>query len=113
MLSNMLGCVSCTRVPTIRVRGVQIIVFALSKRNCEELAAQLASADFSTPDEAALVERIFWSAMDVLSHEDRALPQIGAALPMLKRGVGVHHSGLLPIVKEVIEVLFGEGLVKV
>ncbi len=32
---------------------------------------------------------------------------------MLKRGIGVHHSGLLPIVKEVIELLFQEGLLKV
>jgi hypothetical protein len=34
-------------------------------------------------------------------------------LPMLKRGVGVHHSGLLPILKEVVELLFQEGYIKV
>lgn len=39
--------------------------------------------------------------------------QVGALLPMLKRGVGVHHSGLLPILKEVIEILFQENLIKV
>ena len=38
--------------------------------------------------------------------------QVGALLPMLKRGVGVHHSGLLPILKEVIEILFQENLLK-
>ena len=38
--------------------------------------------------------------------------QVGALLPMLKRGVGVHHSGLLPILKEVIEILFQENLIK-
>lgn len=32
---------------------------------------------------------------------------------MLRRGVGVHHSGLLPILKEVVEILFQEGLLKV
>jgi ATP-dependent RNA helicase DOB1 len=31
---------------------------------------------------------------------------------MLKRGVGIHHGGLLPILKEVIEILFQEGLIK-
>ena len=92
---------------------MQIIVFALSKRQCEELAGHLSTMDLNAPDEAELVDRIFWSAMDVLSVEDRRLPQICAALPMLRRGVGVHHSGLLPIVKEAIEVLFGEGLIKV
>ena len=32
---------------------------------------------------------------------------------MVRQGVGVHHSGLLPIVKELVELLFAEGLIKV
>lgn len=32
---------------------------------------------------------------------------------LLSRGIGVHHGGLLPIVKEVVEILFARGLVKV
>lgn len=32
---------------------------------------------------------------------------------LLKRGIGVHHGGLLPIIKEVVEILFSRGLVKV
>lgn len=32
---------------------------------------------------------------------------------MLKNGIGVHHGDLLPIAKEIIEILFSEGLVKV
>lgn len=39
--------------------------------------------------------------------------QVSNMLPILKRGIGVHHSGLLPILKEVIEILFQEGLIKV
>lgn len=31
----------------------------------------------------------------------------------MKRGIAVHHSGILPILKEVIEMLFSRGLVKV
>ena len=34
-------------------------------------------------------------------------------LPILMRGIGVHHGGLLPIVKECIELLFGDNLLKV
>lgn len=34
-------------------------------------------------------------------------------LPMLLSGIAVHHSGLLQIVKEVIEVLFQEGFIKI
>lgn len=39
--------------------------------------------------------------------------QVTKLLPFLKRGIGVHHSGLIPILKEVIEILFQEGLIKV
>jgi len=34
-------------------------------------------------------------------------------LPLLQRGIGIHHGGLLPIIKEVIELLFQEGLLKI
>lgn len=32
--------------------------------------------------------------------------QVQTILPLLKRGVGIHHGGLLPILKEIIEILF-------
>ena len=44
--------------------------------------------------------------MNCLSEEDRLLPQITHMLPLLKKGIGIHHGGLLPIVKEIIEILF-------
>lgn len=48
-----------------------------------------------------------------LKTEPLELLQVSNMLPLLKRGIGVHHSGLLPILKEVIEILFQEGLIKV
>ena len=50
--------------------------------------------------------------MNSLSDSDRTLPQILHILPLLRRGIGIHHGGLLPILKEVIEILFQEGLIK-
>lgn len=44
-----------------------------------------------------------------MSEEDQRLPQVNNMLPVLKRGIGVHHSGLLPILKEIVEVLFQVG----
>ena len=32
---------------------------------------------------------------------------------LLGRGIGVHHSGILPILKEIVELLFQQGLIKV
>ena len=92
--------------------AAQVIIFSFSKKECEALALQMQALELNNADEAALVDGVFWNAVDCLSEADRRLPQIGAILPMLKRGVGVHHSGLLPILKEVIEILFQEGLLK-
>ncbi|KAL3145466.1 hypothetical protein ABBQ32_003293 [Trebouxia sp. C0010 RCD-2024] len=90
-----------------------LIVFSFSKKECENLAKQMVDMDLNDAAEKKVVEGVFWNAVDILSEQDRRLPHIHAILPMLKRGVGVHHSGLLPILKEVIEILFQEGLIKV
>ncbi|KKY23960.1 putative atp dependent rna helicase [Phaeomoniella chlamydospora] len=90
-----------------------VIVFSFSKRECEALAIQMSSMTFNEETEKAMVTKVFNSALEMLSEEDKKLPQIEHILPLLRRGIGVHHSGLLPILKETIEILFQEGLIKV
>ncbi|EPS99491.1 hypothetical protein FOMPIDRAFT_1050529 [Fomitopsis schrenkii] len=90
-----------------------VIIFAFSKRECEGLALTLSKMEFNSTDEQDLVTNIFNNAIDNLAQDDRKLPQISNLLPLLKRGIGIHHGGLLPILKEVIEILFQEGLIKV
>ena len=90
-----------------------VIVFSFSKANCESYALQMSNLSFNDASEKAMVEKVFNSALDMLSEEDKQLPQISNILPLLKRGIGIHHSGLLPILKETIEILFQEGLIKV
>lgn len=72
----------------------------------------MSKLDFNTEDEAATVQQVFENAIGALSEDDKKLPQIELILPLLKRGIGIHHGGLLPILKEVIEILFQEGLIK-
>ncbi|KAJ3203982.1 Exosome RNA helicase MTR4 [Dinochytrium kinnereticum] len=90
-----------------------VIVFSFSKRECEANALQVSKLQFNEDAEQAMVSSIFNNAIQVLNEDDRNLPQIEHLLPLLKRGIGIHHSGLLPILKEVIEILFQEGLIKV
>ncbi|KAK0635066.1 rRNA-processing arch domain-containing protein [Bombardia bombarda] len=90
-----------------------VIVFNFSKRDCEQMALKTSVMKFNAPDEEAMVDKVFENALTQLSDEDRSLPQITHILPLLRKGIGVHHSGLLPILKETIEILFQEGLIKV
>lgn len=48
-----------------------------------------------------------------LSRADQKLPQLRTLSSLLESGFGVHHSGVLPILKEAVEMLFQRGLVKV
>ncbi|XP_022092267.1 superkiller viralicidic activity 2-like 2 [Acanthaster planci] len=90
-----------------------VIVFSFSKKECEAYAMQMSKLDFnSSSEEKALVTEVFNNAIDCLSDDDKKLPQVENVLPLLKRGIGIHHSGLLPILKETIEILFSEGLIK-
>ncbi len=73
----------------------------------------MAALDLTDDNEKQLVTSIFKGAIECLSQDDQRLPQVNNLLPMLKRGIGLHHSGLLPIMKEVIEIMFQEGLLKV
>jgi ATP-dependent RNA helicase DOB1 len=87
-----------------------VIVFSFSKKECEAYALQMARLDFNTNEEKKLVDEVFNNAMMVLSKEDRTLPQVENVLPLLKRGIGIHHGGLLPILKAVCRIclIFGE-----
>lgn len=88
-----------------------VIIFAFSKRECEALAMQMSKLEFNSEEQSAMVQEVFDNAISGLSEDDKKLPQIELILPLLKRGIGIHHGGLLPILKEVIEILFQEGLI--
>ncbi len=90
-----------------------IIVFKFSRRQCEEHALQISKLDFTSDGEKAQIEEIFANAMLSLNERDRNLPAIEHMLPLMKKGIGIHHSGLLPILKELIEILFQEHLLKI
>ncbi|KAK0052105.1 superkiller viralicidic activity 2-like 2 isoform X1 [Biomphalaria pfeifferi] len=89
-----------------------VIVFSFSRKDCEGYGMQMSKLDFNTEEEKTLVEEVFNNAVDALSDEDKKLPQVEHVLPLLKKGIGIHHSGLLPLLKETIEILFSEGLIK-
>ena len=89
-----------------------VIVFSFSRRECEQHAMSMSKLDFNTQEEKVVVDEVFNNAIQCLNEEDRSLPAIELMLPLLQRGIAVHHSGLLPVIKELVELLFQEGLVK-
>uniref|UniRef100_A0A3Q0SIS1 SKI2 subunit of superkiller complex n=1 Tax=Amphilophus citrinellus TaxID=61819 RepID=A0A3Q0SIS1_AMPCI len=90
-----------------------VVAFTFSRTRCDENARSLDSMDLTTSVEKAEIHSFFQKSLTRLRGGDRQLPQILLMRDLLKRGIAVHHSGILPILKEVIEMLFSRGLVKV
>ncbi|KAF9556418.1 antiviral helicase [Agrocybe pediades] len=90
-----------------------VVVFTFSKKRCEENAATLTNADLCTSVEKSEVHVAIEKALSRLKGSDKKLPQIVRTRDLLSRGIGIHHGGLLPLVKELVEILFARGLVKI
>lgn len=90
------------------------IFFCFSKKKCEEAAEQLSTQDMTSgASDKGHIHQFYQTAISRLSPADRDVPQITRHREMLKRGIGVHHAGLLPIIKEITEVLFQSGYVRI
>ncbi|CAI4047342.1 hypothetical protein N7582_004061 [Saccharomyces uvarum] len=90
-----------------------MVVFVFSKKRCEEYADWLEGINFCNNKEKSQIHMFIEKSITRLKKEDRDLPQILKIRSLLERGIAVHHGGLLPIVKELIEILFSKGFIKV
>ncbi|XP_038045840.1 helicase SKI2W-like [Patiria miniata] len=89
-----------------------VVAFTFSKKRCDENATMLTTLDLTTTNEKSEIHVFMQKCVERLKGTDRMLPQVLHMRDLLKRGIAVHHSGILPILKEMIEMLFQRGLVK-
>lgn len=90
------------------------IFFCFSKKKCDDAADQLNTQDLTSgASDKSHIHQFYQSAISRLSPADRNVPQITRHREMLKRGIGLHHAGLLPIIKEITEVLFQSGYIRI
>ncbi|KAH9701584.1 DExH-box ATP-dependent RNA helicase DExH11 [Citrus sinensis] len=90
-----------------------VVIFCFSKNHCDKLADGMSGIDLTSSSEKSEIRVFCDKAFSRLKGSDRNLPQIVRVQSLLRRGIAIHHAGLLPIVKEVIEMLFCRGVVKV
>ncbi len=88
------------------------IFFVFDRRMCEKYAASIEGAVIDSSD-AANVTHIIDYHLRAHKDELQTVKQYHQIVDLLKKGIGYHHSGLLPVLKEIVEILFAKGLVKV
>jgi antiviral helicase SKI2 len=88
------------------------LFFVFSRKNCEMYAAKVAGSLITTSESAA-VKHIIDFHLHHYKDNVQVSQQYFNLVSLLERGVAFHHSGLLPMLKEIVEILFAKGLIKV
>ncbi|MEA2634215.1 MAG: ATP-dependent helicase HelY [Chloroflexota bacterium] len=92
------------------------IYFIFSRRGCREALARCATHgfDLTTDAEKAIIDEVVKARLDQIEDPDEArLYRDLVDGGTLRRGLAMHHAGLLPYLKELVEELFQRGLIKV
>lgn len=87
------------------------LTFVFSRAACEKYANKVTHHLLDSSD-SALAERIFDFHLRHHKTNIENLQQYHNLRKQISRGIAFHHSGILPILKEVIEILFSKGLIK-
>ena len=109
-------------------------IYMQSPYRCDSSVDGTGGIDLTTSAEKHTIHSFVEKCLTRLKEGDRQLPQVSASFhqeyvkdtnelklclkirrlrDLMRRGLAVHHAGLLPIMKEVVEMLFCQGYIKV
>uniref|UniRef100_A0A6C0DIN9 Helicase n=1 Tax=viral metagenome TaxID=1070528 RepID=A0A6C0DIN9_9ZZZZ len=88
------------------------LFFVLSRKDCEKYAQKVESTLITSSEKADVVH--IWN-FHLRNHREslEKLPQYHSLRHLVEKGLAYHHSGLVPMLKEIIEILFSKGFIKV
>jgi hypothetical protein len=96
----------------LRDRGqLPALFFVFSRRECERLAHEMTGSFLDSSDTAAATH-IFDFHLSRHRATLEKSPQYHAVRDLALRGIAFHHSGLQPLLKEIVELLFVRGYVR-
>ena len=100
-------------IDTLKTRDLlPALFFTFSRKECERYAGDVKHTLIDT-SEASAVRHMMDFHLHRHEEQLKNLPQYHQIRALLERGIGFHHSGLLPLLKEIVELLFSRGYVKI
>ncbi|CAF4637908.1 unnamed protein product, partial [Rotaria sp. Silwood1] len=90
-----------------------VVCFVFSRKRCDDYLELVKGLDLNSQEDKHYVSQFFRQALSRLNESDRQLQQVINMQEMAKRGIAIHHSGVLPILRESVELLFQTGRIKV
>lgn len=103
-------------VGELNTRGLlPAIIFIFSRARCQEGQKQLVAAgiDLTSPAEKRQISKRLEKISENIPPGDVLALGLDTLFEGLRRGIAVHHAGLLPVLKEAVEKMFAAGLLKV
>ena len=93
------------------------IYFVYSRVNAEKYAEEINFSLLDEYDDAHIPSIIHKECQKVLMklpnyREYMNLPEYTNMVKLLEKGIAVHHSGILPVLREMIEMMFDKGYIK-
>lgn len=98
----------CNIISSNQNLGIPAIIFVLSKKKCEELAQSIENTYIS-----------FEEQNEIIKFYDNNLKEFSDCVQYIElrkvilKGIGYHHSGLIPKIREVVEFLIKNKLIKI
>ena len=92
------------------------LCFVFSRKQVENIASQITCNLFLEDEKDYRVEPVFRQMLvSKVSNwkEYMELPEYKQYLDLLEKGIGIHHAGMLPIFREMIEILYDQKYIKV
>jgi superfamily II RNA helicase len=100
-----------TIVALERQKLLPALCFVFSRVGCEKYADKVEATLLDSSDQAK-VKHIWDFHLHAYKDVLEFVPQAHKLRALAERGIAYHHSGLLPVLKEIIEILFSKGLIK-
>lgn len=92
------------------------LLFVFSRKQVENISKQI-FVDLFLPDEKDYMVRPIFTKMLVKKLENWKeyvnLPECNFYIELLEKGIGIHHAGMLPVFREIIEMMYEQKYIKV
>jgi superfamily II RNA helicase len=89
------------------------IFFVFSKKRLTQIVEDLQRhVSLITPEERNEIEAFYYTAIKRLKKKDQSIYQLTWLKEIMCRGIGIHHGDLLPLGKEIVEILLQRNLIK-
>ena len=99
----------CNQISSNQNLGIPAIIFVLSKKQCESMAKSIEESSYISLEERNEVLNFYDSNL----REFKDCSQYIELRKVIQKGIGYHHSGLIPKLREVVEFLIKNKLIKI